>query len=44
MYLPHIAAAVAEARGEPVESLAQASTEAARKLFRIPRIDAKNIS
>lgn len=43
MYLPHIAAAVAEARGEPVESLAQASTAGARKLFRIPGIDTKKL-
>jgi TatD DNase family protein len=39
VYLPHIAAVVARARGEPVQSLAQASTEAARRLFRLPRID-----
>lgn len=38
-YLPHIAAAVARARREPAESLAQASTEAARQLFRLPRIN-----
>jgi TatD DNase family protein len=37
VYLPHIAAVVARARGEPVASLAQASTEAARRLFRMPR-------
>ena len=35
-YLPHIAAAVAQARGEPVEELARATTEAARQLFRLP--------
>jgi TatD DNase family protein len=35
VYLPHIAAVVARARGEPVESLARASTEAARQLFRL---------
>jgi TatD DNase family protein len=39
VYLPHIAAVVARARGEPAESLAQTSTEAARRLFRLPRID-----
>jgi TatD DNase family protein len=39
VYLPHIAAVVARARGEPVQSLAQASTEAARRLFGLPRID-----
>ncbi len=39
VYLPHIAAVVAGARGEPVESLARASTEAARRLFRIPDVD-----
>ncbi|HEX4267910.1 MAG TPA: TatD family hydrolase [Steroidobacteraceae bacterium] len=38
VYLPHIAAVVARARGEPAESLAQTSTEAARRLFRLPRI------
>ncbi|MHB8812343.1 MAG: TatD family hydrolase [Steroidobacteraceae bacterium] len=42
VYLPHIAAVVARARGEPVRSLAQASTEAARRLFRLPRIDYNN--
>jgi TatD DNase family protein len=42
VYLPHIAAVVARARGEPVESLAQTSTEAARRLFRLPRIDSIN--
>jgi TatD DNase family protein len=39
VYLPHIAAVVARARGEPVQSLAQASTEAARQLFDLHRID-----
>lgn len=39
-YLAHIAAVVARARGEPVESLARASTEAARRLFRLPGIEA----
>ena len=42
VYLPHIAAVVARARGEPAESLAQASTEAARQLFGLPRIDFRN--
>jgi TatD DNase family protein len=37
-YLPHIAATVARARGEPVEALAASSTAAARKLFGIPSI------
>ena len=36
VYLAHIAAVVARARGEPAESLAKSSTEAARRLFRIP--------
>jgi len=36
VYLAHIAAAVARARGEPVETLALSSTAAARKLFRLP--------
>jgi TatD DNase family protein len=39
VYLPHIAALVARARGEPAEGLAQTSTEAARRLFGLPRID-----
>jgi TatD DNase family protein len=34
-YLPHVARAVAAARGEPVQSLAESSTAASRKLFRI---------
>jgi TatD DNase family protein len=34
-YLPHIAAAVAKARGEDLESVARSSTSAARKLFRL---------
>ena len=42
VYLPHIAAVVARARGEPLESLARASTEAARQLFGLPGIDSKN--
>ena len=43
VYLPHIAAVVARARGETVASLAQSSTEAARRLFRIPRVHSCNI-
>jgi TatD DNase family protein len=39
VYLPHIAAVIARARGEPAESLARSSTEAARRLFRLPGID-----
>ncbi|HEX8783935.1 MAG TPA: TatD family hydrolase [Steroidobacteraceae bacterium] len=35
-YLPHIAAAVARARGETIESLARSSTTAARTLFALP--------
>jgi TatD DNase family protein len=35
-YLPHIAARVARARGEPLEALARASTAGARELFRLP--------
>ena len=38
-YLPHIAEAVAHARGEPVEQLARATTEAARQLFRLPSLN-----
>jgi len=44
MYLPHIAATVARARGEALESLAQSSSEGARRLFRIPRIDSNKNS
>jgi TatD DNase family protein len=36
-YLPHIAATVARARGESLEQLAQSSTAAARRLFRLPK-------
>ncbi|HEY2036285.1 MAG TPA: TatD family hydrolase [Steroidobacteraceae bacterium] len=39
VYLAHIAAVVARARGEPAESLAKSSTAAARRLFRLPGID-----
>ena len=35
-YLPHIATAVAHARGEPIASLARSSTEGARALFHLP--------
>lgn len=35
-YLPHIAAVVARARGEPFEALAHSSTAGARELFRLP--------
>ena len=35
-YLPHVAAAVAHARGEALESLARSSTAAARALFALP--------
>ena len=44
VYLPHIAAAVARARGETVGSLAQSSTEAARRLFGIHRVDSGKYS
>ena len=37
-YLPHIAAVVARARGESVETLARSSTAAARALFGLPSI------
>jgi TatD DNase family protein len=37
-YLPHIAAAVARARGESVAALARSSTAAARTLFGLPSI------
>ena len=42
VYLPHIAAVVARSRGEPAESLARTTTDAARRLFRLPRIDSIN--
>lgn len=35
-YLPHIAAAVARARGEPLEQLAASTTRAARMFFSLP--------
>ena len=35
-YLPHVAATVAQARGEPLSMLAHSSTEAARALFALP--------
>ena len=35
-YLPHIAATVARARGETLESLARSSSAAARALFALP--------
>ena len=38
-YLPHIAAAVARARGEPLTALAHSSTAAARRLFALPGVD-----
>lgn len=37
-YLPHIAAVVARARGESVQTLAQSSTAATRALFGLPSI------
>jgi TatD DNase family protein len=39
VYLAHIAAVVARARGEPAESLAASSTDAARRLFRLPDVE-----
>lgn len=39
VYLPHVAATVARARGEAAEMLARSSTDAARRLFRIPGTD-----
>jgi TatD DNase family protein len=38
-YLPHIATAVARARGEPLEALARSSTAATRRLFALPGCD-----
>jgi len=40
-YLAHIAAVVARARGEPLEALARASTDGARKLFGLPVPDGR---
>jgi TatD DNase family protein len=37
-YLPHIAAAVARARGEPLSQLARSSSAAARALFGLPQL------
>jgi TatD DNase family protein len=36
-FLPHVAAAVAAARGEPIATLAATATENTRRLFRLPR-------
>jgi len=44
VYLPHIAITVARARDEPVESLAQATTEVARRLFRIHKVDSGKVA
>ena len=38
-YLPHIAAAVARARREPLTALAHSSTAAARRLFALPGVE-----
>jgi len=38
VFLPHIAATVARARGESVEALSASSTAAARKLFGLPEV------
>jgi TatD DNase family protein len=35
-YLPHIAAKIAQARGESIEQLAATSTGAARRFFHLP--------
>ncbi len=43
-YLPLIAATVAQARGESVQSIANSSTAAARKLFRLPLMDSNDTS
>jgi TatD DNase family protein len=43
VYLAHIAVVVARARGEPVESLARASTQATRRLFRLPETDSGDL-
>jgi len=38
-YLPHVAAAVARARGESIEKLAHETTRNARRVFHLPSID-----
>jgi TatD DNase family protein len=38
-YLPHIAAAVARARGEPLATTAQLTSANARRLFSLPMYD-----
>ena len=43
-YLPYVAMAVAAARGEAVESVAAATTQAARQLFGLPGIDSQSTS
>lgn len=40
-YLPHIAATVAQARGEPLAELAASATEATRRFFSLPRLNEK---
>jgi TatD DNase family protein len=42
-FLPHIAATVARARAEPVETLARSSTMAARRLFGLPGLEQASI-
>ncbi len=39
MFLPHVAQALASARGEPLEQLAKSMTSAARALFQLPDTD-----
>ena len=43
MYLPHIAQVVAQARGESVEQLADATTATARAFFGLPTLDSVQI-
>jgi TatD DNase family protein len=38
MYLPHVARAVAHARGEAVEALAASTTATARSFFALPGV------
>ncbi len=38
LFLPHVAQALARARGEPLEALAESTTSAARALFGLPQV------
>jgi len=42
-YLPHIAATIARARGQPLEELARSATAATRALFRLPDLNENSL-